>query len=513
VPQPENILRNAPRLLRSTVARGLATGPWAGEPIANDEGDFGAGVIRGAAIITRGEALGHGLWCDTVMLQQAADAINDEPKGAKARFTHPDLSGDGLGKGLGRAKNASPEGDVVRGELHFSRMSHKTPEGDLAAYVMGLATEDPEAFGISIAFEEDFKAEADFLLAHGAEWTEDDYGRYLSLEKFKSPDPLNTKNLPHARLASLRAVDVVDDPAANPNGLFHRGDEVARDAEQLLAWTLGLSAEKPQLLSLDINPDRLDGFVQRFMNRHGLTLMKDGAPMPAGNGLQKFAQGLATQLAADDTKDDKEKDKEKKKPDDENTSKADLAAGAATKLAEGGEEPGNPSPDAVAETEEEKQRKQKEVADASKANATEGTPVASPGSDKSAVGPLGDASNNVGYSYSQGMQQFRAECQRFITAFGAQGGTWFAEGKTFEQAAALHTAALAKENAALKTENEQLRAKNQERRGLAAPLNTGGDTTSVSPEQKKLHDNLGGGGIARFAAAIVPQHNRLSGRN
>jgi hypothetical protein len=127
VPPANEILNTRPRLLRSTIARGLAAGD---QPVDRTGGDFGAGIVRGMAILTRGEALGHGLWCDRVMLSQVATAINASANGAKARFTHPDLSGDGLGKGLGRVKNASLDGDVVRRNLSagltFSREDRET---------------------------------------------------------------------------------------------------------------------------------------------------------------------------------------------------------------------------------------------------------------------------------------------------------------------------------------------------------------------------------------------------
>jgi hypothetical protein len=43
-----------------------------------------------------------------------------------------------------------------------------------------------------------------------------------------------------------------------------------------------------------------------------------------------------------------------------------------------------------------------------------------------------------------------AACGRFIAAFGAQGGTWYAEGLSFDQAQAKHAEALAAENADLR---------------------------------------------------------------
>lgn len=44
----------------------------------------------------------------------------------------------------------------------------------------------------------------------------------------------------------------------------------------------------------------------------------------------------------------------------------------------------------------------------------------------------------------------RAECKRFVDAFGTQGATWFCEGKTYEEAQSLHTKQLAAENEQLK---------------------------------------------------------------
>ena len=90
---------------------------------------------------------------------------------------------------------------------------------------------------------------------------------------FRSPDPLNVLGLPHARLAELRAVDIVDDPAANPAGLFHR-DETLKSAESLLEYALGLSDRKPEVASFGVDPDRAGGFVRRFLKNRGLSVMK-----------------------------------------------------------------------------------------------------------------------------------------------------------------------------------------------------------------------------------------------
>lgn len=247
------------RYFRAGVATGLKAGK---DAIDREGGDYGAGVIYGVAILTRGEALGHGMWVDREMLEQTHNAVQAAGKnGVKARFTHPGLSSDGLGSYLGRFKNSQDDGDVIRADIHFQQAAHEAPDGDLAGYVMNLADQDPEAFGTSIVFRRDRDAEQ----KHQAANTKD--GR------FNSPDADNKEHLPHARLKQLLAVDTVDSPAANPNGLFHR-QEIGPEAEALVSFALGLTSEKPELSSLSsIDPDRVSGFVSSFLDRHGLAVV------------------------------------------------------------------------------------------------------------------------------------------------------------------------------------------------------------------------------------------------
>jgi hypothetical protein len=223
-------------------------------------------VIRDAAVVTRGEAIGHDLWLDAEFIAQVATAINASRAGIKARFTHPSLSSDGLGKFLGRVRDARLEGGVVRADLHLAEIASQSPDGDLAGYVMDLAEEDPAAFGVSVVFTRDEDAERRFAAAH-----QGDDGR------FQSPDGDNTQHLPHARLARLWAADVVDDPAANPGGIFHRGDELAAEAERLAAYALGISDEHPGVTTFGIDADRVRQFAARFLAHHGLALTEVAA--------------------------------------------------------------------------------------------------------------------------------------------------------------------------------------------------------------------------------------------
>jgi len=259
MPNVTSALETAPRYLRSNKSTGKAVA------IDRDGGMYGAGIIRGVSVITQGEALGHGIWIDEVFNQQVADSINRGNTGVKSRFTHPGLSGDGLGRHLGRITGARVEGDQVIADQHFSKAAHETPDGNLASYLLSMAEEDPEAYGLSIAFEADMVSEDFFKHEHTG-----DHG-------FESPDEKNTQNLHHVRLGSLRAVDAVDEPAANPDGLFHREQEVAQEATLLAAYALGESPDAPAVRCLGLDPDRVRGFVSRFLDQHNLTITKKEA--------------------------------------------------------------------------------------------------------------------------------------------------------------------------------------------------------------------------------------------
>jgi len=235
--------------------------------------DRDARVIRGYAVITRGEALGHDMWIDEVLLAQVVEAGNAKTSGLKSRFTHPGLCSDGLGKFLGRARNFVRDGDVVRADLFLSDVASKSPEGDLAGYLMDLAADDDKALGTSIVFSRDFETEEKILADNGAVEKESDWGgKYWDLTNFVSPDLLNTKKLRHARLSELSASDVVDEPAANPAGMFSEGGELAVRGERILAWLTGKTSVAPSAFDLGVEPERIKKFFDGFLARHCLEI-------------------------------------------------------------------------------------------------------------------------------------------------------------------------------------------------------------------------------------------------
>lgn len=217
-------------LHRSSFARGL-------EADSSKEGlvDRNTQTIHGVAVATEGPALGHGLDLDQTFLDQVVEAGNGAKQGIKARFDHPNASSTSMGKTIGRFKAFRKAGSVVRADLHLLKSASKSPDGDLPAYLMELATEDPASFGTSVVF------------AGEPEQRLDEDGQPL-----KGPDG-HTLN-PVARLTKLMAADVVDEPAANPEGLFS-----------------SLSQEKLA--------GKLTGFLDRYFQSKGLAA--DGSVPPA----------------------------------------------------------------------------------------------------------------------------------------------------------------------------------------------------------------------------------------
>ena len=277
---------------RSPLAEGAS-------PKAIEGGKFGAGMIPSVSLITHGEALGHGAWIDAEFLSQVSTALQAKgEQGLKSRFTHPGMSSDGLGRMLGRINNGRLEGSQVIGDLHYVASARNTPDGDLVDYTSMLIEEDPTAAGLSIVFGEDMEAMVAFAVEHGAEVVDDPYyGEYLDLENFKSPDPENVNNYIHVRLAELRAADLVDEPAANPNGMFDSAP-VARNIDQALAFALGLDDTKPdnaELFGVDV--DRASAFAKRFLSSRGLSIVTTKTP----ESLKPEAEGGITreQFAAE----------------------------------------------------------------------------------------------------------------------------------------------------------------------------------------------------------------------
>lgn len=182
-------------------------------------------VIYGRVVAQEGpfKSQGRGEF-DLQALRTIKKLMDGKPNGLKSRFQHPTMSDDGLGKFLGRDKNArmdtimKPMGDgtfkqlnVVRADLHLDPSSFTTPYGSLGSYVMDLAENDPEAFSSSLVLKTD------------EEYRLDKQGRRLTDEAGEPLPPL-------WRPKELHAVDVVDTGDAVDGFLSAQGIDSLPDA-------------------------------------------------------------------------------------------------------------------------------------------------------------------------------------------------------------------------------------------------------------------------------------------
>lgn len=214
--------------------------------------DRKANIIFGANLMQVGDLNGGDArnWTvDAATLQQAHEIMGRGNNGTKARFTHPNMSADGMGSYLGRWKNQRVDGGTLRADLHIADAAFRSPQGDLGTYVMDLAESDPEAFGVSLA-------------------TRLDEG---NLQEFSnSSDGKDGKKWP-MRFADVRAADIVDEPAATRGGLF---DLTTPDLRNL-------PAQATALLTTyfgDAEPIVVRGRIDAFLDRYFST--KDEATVP-----------------------------------------------------------------------------------------------------------------------------------------------------------------------------------------------------------------------------------------
>ena len=201
-------------------------------------------TIMGAVVIQAGQLNDDRPWhIDAETLEQVVEFGNKRNKGLKARFTHPNMSDDGMGKMLGKWTNFRIDGDVVRADLKISPRADESPVGEIGSYVLGLAEDEPEYFGVSIVSELD-----DSMYEDDSELYDEETGTTAF------------------RLSALYAADVVDEPAATRGGLFDSNG--LPDLPAMVTKVLDThfpEATPQELLS------RFEGFLQRYFDDSSLS--------------------------------------------------------------------------------------------------------------------------------------------------------------------------------------------------------------------------------------------------
>lgn len=249
-------------------------------------------VLRGMVLAQEGQfkSAGRGAF-DLKGLKMIRAMINKEPSGLKSRFTHPTLSGDSLGKFLGRVKDPFIDvlrlkrngGEVLvnalRGDLFFNPTALEEPPGGgkpLGIYIMDLAESDPDALSSSLA-----------LVPEEVEQLDEKTGR-PKLDKNGEPLP------PLWYPLELHAADIVDRGDAVDGILSAQlstegfPDEVVRQGAALLNEQF---PDAPR----DVIRARCLAWLEQFLDcRFGVEVPKE---KPAANGLSRGVVELATLLA------------------------------------------------------------------------------------------------------------------------------------------------------------------------------------------------------------------------
>lgn len=153
-------------------------------------------TLYGVQVAKLGEAKGHNFELDDVTLDKIVELGNAQPKGVKVRFGHPSMCTPALGTYMGVRKNFRRDGEYVRADLHMSEAADPVK----AEHVMKMAQHAPHHIGNSVVVDgtEEFRVGDD-----GVRLMDED-GNEL---------------MPLLRVTSLKAVDVVDEPASG-NGMF-----------------------------------------------------------------------------------------------------------------------------------------------------------------------------------------------------------------------------------------------------------------------------------------------------
>lgn len=197
-------------------------------------------TIYGASLMQLGRINDSRPWkVDELTLEQALSLMQRGGEaGTKGRFTHPNMSNDGLGNFLGRWVNPRIDNDRLRADLVLSERAFSGPRGDMGTYLLDMAESEADMLGVSLATRmnrEAMEASAD---ADGIE-------------------PI--------RLTAVHAADIVDQPAATRGGFFSTGglDELPEHATRALDHYF-------ENATPDVIRTRATNFLDRYLsNRYG----------------------------------------------------------------------------------------------------------------------------------------------------------------------------------------------------------------------------------------------------
>lgn len=208
------------------------------------------GVIYGVSLITEGPALGHGVYIDATTLEQVKTAAGMYSGGLKVKMDH----GGGAGDIVGFIDNLRIAGAKLIGDFHLLQSSEHRQ------YILEIAEKIPDTFGLSIAFS--------------------------------GPSEIGVDKRAMQRCTEIYSVDLVSEPAANPDGLFSRMKLQSEESSANIEIELPMNEEMKKAI---------EAMIQSALANVGERMSKlEGAMPPAVDPkvIAASSQTDAVQLAA-----------------------------------------------------------------------------------------------------------------------------------------------------------------------------------------------------------------------
>jgi hypothetical protein len=162
--------------------------------------------LRDVTILTgETEADGHGFYIDDKSIAGAMQALLG--KSAASYLTHDGADGDRLGQEIGFFSGIYRDGLKLKAKTFSFLESFKRESGAVADRLLEMAQKFPDQFGLSPAI----RFRPVWVMGDGSEMP----------AKMGEKAPAGAvRAIPSARIASIKSIDFVKNPAANPNGLL-----------------------------------------------------------------------------------------------------------------------------------------------------------------------------------------------------------------------------------------------------------------------------------------------------
>lgn len=220
------------------------------------EGKVQGNSVKGVSLLQKGPALGHGMWVDNVMLEQAKRSAQGKGK-IKAKVNH----WSGLEDTVGYYENFRIRAGKLVADLN---LFESTPQ---SAHLLEMIGSIPESFGVSIMFAAD------------------------------EPEYSKDEDKYFARVRELYSADFVDTPAANRDGVFEaeidNADEDNMPAITVEAFDAHKSESAAAIAALTAQVAELKAALEAKQEPAPAP-----APQPAGFSAEQLQEAVTTALKA-----------------------------------------------------------------------------------------------------------------------------------------------------------------------------------------------------------------------